>query len=279
VWGRDRGSDVCGTEEFSDVCPTISFFSSSQGREFKRMGHLLLVKPSGKNGYEVLLQRRGKHLREAYHWGIPGGGYDSPERYTLKNTSDVSVKWKIGRRAALREFIEECGGGYHPTLRRTRLTVGEIPELEIQSVTFDNVILPPGSLHILDCEELVTSFQVPYGTSGRHTSVFLYVMRDNTDSEFLNDWVPRAIPRYRCEVDESYQKPGCQYGYTWINLESILSNPTHPPVESSSMPMCEFVTNLFTLHADTIRESIFDADICLPSRKEKGGECCIGGKR
>jgi 8-oxo-dGTP pyrophosphatase MutT (NUDIX family) len=224
------------------------------------MGHLLLVKPSKNGGYEVLLQRRGKHLREAFHWGIPGGGYDSPERYTLKQTSDVSAKWKIGRRAALREFIEECGGGFHPTIRRSRVSVGEIPEMQIRAVTFENILLPPGSLNILDCEDLVTPFQVPYGTSGRLTSVFLYVMRESTDSEFFTDWIPRAIPRYRSEVDESYHKAGCQYGHTWVSLESILNHPTHP-VEGSSMPACEFISNLFTIHAEKIRESLLDAEI------------------
>jgi 8-oxo-dGTP pyrophosphatase MutT (NUDIX family) len=218
------------------------------------MGHLLLLRPaaSGEGGYEALLQRRGKHLREAYHWCIPGGGYDSV-RFVLKNTTDFEIKWKIGRRAALREFIEECGGGFHPTLPQSTHTVGAIPEEQISAVTFRKVLIPPGIVNIVDQEELVTSFSVPYGTAGKLTSVFCYLMREGgVDSEFLVDWVPRAIPHYRAEVDEWYDKAGCRYGYVWVSLDAILSDPTHP-VPSSSMPLCQFVTNLFTLFGDKIR--------------------------
>lgn len=217
------------------------------------MGHLLLLRPAiNGEGYEVLLQRRGRHLREAFHWGIPGGGYDSPERYALKQNISPSMKWKIGKRAALREFIEECGGGYHPILRREKATVGAIPELEIRSITFEKVLYPPGLGNMISDDSLVSCFAVPYGSCGKFTSVFLYVMRESTDSEFLKEWTPRAIPHYRCEIDESYCHSDCQYGYIWVNLHTLLNKPTKP-VESSSQPTCEFVCNIFTMFSDDIQ--------------------------
>lgn len=220
------------------------------------MGHLLLLKPSANgSGYEVLFQRRGRHLREAFHWGIPGGGFDSPERYALKQNLESSMKWKIGKRAALREFIEECGGGYHSVIERSHVTVGGIPELGINPVTFKNVLFPPGLTNIVSDDSLVRSFAVPYGNAGKFTSVFVYVLREETDSAFMNEWIPRAIPHYRCEIDESYSYSDCQYGYLWVNLETILANPLKP-VESSSKPMCEFVYNLFHLNSNQIQDFV-----------------------
>mmetsp|Transcript_21610 Transcript_21610/g.22370 ORF Transcript_21610/g.22370 Transcript_21610/m.22370 type:complete len:371 (+) Transcript_21610:117-1229(+) len=220
--------------------------------------------------YEVLLQRRGKHLREAFHWGIPGGGYDIHERNALRdlNFTREDLQWKISRRAALRETIEECGGGYYnPSPSHSSssdshshsdsnsnniITLHEIEELNIPKVRFSKIKIPPGLLNIIENESLTYGFKVPYGAKNKTAAIVMYILNDD---ESEAEWIPRAIPHFRSEVDEKYSKGNTQFGYVWVNLEDLLLNLSQP-VSFSSSPLCAFIFTLFTLYGDQIRSIV-----------------------
>lgn len=229
------------------------------------MGHLLIIrKNSLTNQYEVLLQRRGKNLREAFHWGVPGGGFDRSERtglFTLQNTRE-DLQLKIGRRAALRETIEECGGGYFNNSSTSTVSslcqfqtvkINGIKELDIPSVSFQKITIPSGILDIVENEHLTYPFRVKFGDRNKSTVIFMYILNEE---ESESEWHPRAIPHYRSEIDEKYTKGNCHYGYVWVNFEELLAH-LERPVPFSSSPLCRFILTLFLTYGDQIR-SILD---------------------
>jgi hypothetical protein len=183
------------------------------------MSQILLLKRGSDGRLLCLLHRRGKPIREAFHWGIPGGAFEGEERYVLSTQSnrDSAVSLKVCRRAALREGVEECAGGEHDLLApRDRVSIGAIPECSMEGVMFKNVVLPPGLLGLVDESDCCRHMLVPFGrTKTRFTHVFIYILHPEVDADYFSQWRPRAMKPYRNEVDEAYNKAGCIHGYTW----------------------------------------------------------------
>ena len=76
------------------------------------MPQLFLIRWNGATrSFEVLLQRRSGVIGDPYKWCFPGGSLSSEEK-RLDTTPGTSIELKnaIRQRAALREFVEECGG-------------------------------------------------------------------------------------------------------------------------------------------------------------------------
>lgn len=186
------------------------------------MSHIVLVKRCPTDGQlYVLCHRRGKHIREPFHWGIPGGGFDREERYTLHSLKDISdeLRYQVSRRAALRETIEECGGGDHSQCPARTVAICEIScngVACISEVLFHNVILPPGLLEIIKTPRNCRLIDVPYGScNAKTTAVVVYVMDPGVDAAFFGDWSPRAMKPFRAEIDETYSEADCIYGQKW----------------------------------------------------------------
>jgi len=150
--------------------------------------------------YDALLQRRSGFVRSDKNvWGLPGGGLNKQERGLLRQGNEQRVNCA----AALRETWEECGGGFpwHSctlTLHRRRVCGS----------------LPPG---------LCMDTLVPVSDH-----LFLYLLDEegadgtpqggkSSDTSWAQLWCPRAMPRYRGEIDESYGT----YGHAWVPLARL----------------------------------------------------------
>lgn len=187
------------------------------------MAQLLLVKRDPTDGrLYVLCHRRGKGIREPFHWGIPGGAFEREEKYYLAaNDCTSELMSGICRRAAIRETIEECGGGDHAVLQPEPSVA--LPAVQaggkicLKEAVYPNVLLPPALLNIArsntrSCREM----RVPYGSlKNKHTTVVVYVMHRVDDAAFFADWSPRAMKQFRGEIDEGYTTDGCVYGQKW----------------------------------------------------------------
>ncbi len=184
------------------------------------MAHIVICKRDMNNRLLVLLHRRSGLVREPFHWGIPGGAFENDERRVIKHKSVPNrIKFCIKRRAALRETVEEAGGGYlvnnnGEVSTPKQIFVDGIPEYGIPQLEFDDINLPPSVLKLADINSRTKVLQARYGTD-RETSVCICVLDPNIDNNYINYWIPRAIPHYRNEIDETYTKGNCIYGYKW----------------------------------------------------------------
>lgn len=188
------------------------------------MAHILLIKRSKADGkLYALCHRRGRPIREAYHWGIPGGAFDREERHLLQSSEvDREIKLQVCRRAAIREAIEESGGGEHELLPPQPIVgVGAVMDghthtIYLKEVEFRDVTIPPGLLNITDNTDNTRLMSARYGSAkDKKTNVFVYVLDPHLDAAYFSNWSPRALLPYRKEIDEDYVKANCKYGQLW----------------------------------------------------------------
>ena len=139
--------------------------------------------------YEILLQRRSGQLKNPYQWCLPGGSLDRQEGEILKNivrnddnNDEVqeSLRCTVARRVALRECIEETGGGEGCPVN-TNFSIRAIPEGSLNAVSFsyDKIVIPPIlSRDFLDKPNLSRELRTT-GKGGKFssTSYFVYVLQ------------------------------------------------------------------------------------------------------
>jgi 8-oxo-dGTP pyrophosphatase MutT (NUDIX family) len=230
---------------------------------------MLIMKRDPTSGrYQVLLHRRGRGLREEYHWGIPGGGLERYERGALGTDGDLNTA--IRRRAALRETIEETGRGKLTDLIGSDVSVGAIEGTPIRAMKFKNVLVPEGMKRMVSDSSVTVAVPSQF-------PVFLYVLDPSLDGPFISHWCPRAMEPCRGEIDEFYDKHGVVYGYKWVDIKHLFATPDRP-VHGSSMGMCDFVRKLFVEPQSVIaiRRRIAELDLeTLPP----SAESVLGGSK
>lgn len=224
------------------------------------MAHLLIVKKDrASEEYLALIHRRSNYIREPSHWGIPGGGFDDDEREVIINASNKNLKSLVARRAALRETIEECGGGLAYGVSGKNISIDGIIENRhrIKCKTFRNIVIPPGIVDIANNDDTTELISPSYsnGHSNKRTSVFIYLMQPKIDSLYFDAWIPRATPRYRHEIDEGYDSSVCTYGYLWVPINDLIASP-HRPIPGSHHPLCEFLKNMFQTQSQQLLQYI-----------------------
>lgn len=184
-----------------------------------------------------------------------GGSIDPIEKQALRSNISNELKQLIIRRTALRETIEECGGGYCTDLENSMKQVfvlKSVPSTYIGSIKYRNIVLPPNIFDIIDDPSLTRYLEVPFGNGGR-TNVFVYLIGSELDTTFVDKWIPRATPEYRAEICEDYNKGNCKYGYIWVDISTLMASP-QKPFHFSTNPLCEFVSNIFAnMQQDLIR--------------------------
>ena len=157
----------------------------------------------GMAGWRVLVQKRSRYVRSAPDvWGLPGGRLNEAEERLSREGADGDVEAR--RMAAVREAFEECGGG---TPRACR-------GLYLGGRAATPCSLPPGIADHADPGNTLTSIS---------RDIMLYVLANRGwDAALFGDdgrlqWKPRALRRYKGEIDEN--DPGSVCGYAWIPVE------------------------------------------------------------
>jgi len=189
------------------------------------------------NKFEILLQRRSFSVHEQYTWGLPGGRFESDERAACNNAKsagDLDLSCRIARRAALREVIEESADGSAPNAARHVIRLDAVPASNppLAAMHYAKVLLPHGLRHFFEVDP---SWSVQVGGSD-----FVYLLHPTKDMCYLTDWRPRAMPKYRVEIDEAHQSstlPTLHNGYIWVSFESFIQGATENgrPVRGSSV--------------------------------------------
>ena len=155
------------------------------------------------------------------------------------------------RLAAVREAFEECGGGSPCVCHGLQLGRGS---------TAHNTrpcSLPPGIADSIDRGSTLTNIS---------QDITLYVLERHGQDEALFDgngclqWKPRALRRYRGEIEEL--EPGSEHGYAWVPLEHVWS--TDPPVPKSTAPLMPWVRQRTWLRANVIMQKLAEASNCCP---------------
>lgn len=196
--------------------------------------------------FELLLQRRSRKVGVFPDtWTVPGGGFSKAERViAFSKQLPESIKWKARRCGALREFVEEAGGGFLFNESCTENASDVVfPEISapghdtVPATTFENITIPPS---VRDC---VTDEKLMHVLNATQ---FLVYLSPAIDAEWCTQWHPRALPVHRWEIKEDYvlatDTAACVYGYVWADLERVLKNP-EVPVEGSTAPLAGIVSS------------------------------------
>jgi hypothetical protein len=112
---------------------------------------------------------------------------------------------------------------------------------------------------LIDNPLISATFTVIISEINVPTTIVMYMLHPMEDVEFLGHWLPRALPKWKSEIDEAYQKGGCKHGYVWVEIEQLIRFPRHP-VEASSTPLCGFLIDFFAEHGDAVREHLVILD-------------------
>ena len=143
--------------------------------------------------YEILLQRRGERLKYGCQWCLPGGAADRAEGVLIKDLSNAqhqdeateALRRAVARRVALREVIEEAGGGEGCPVRRN-VTMPAIPEGQLDAVGFscEEIVIPPRLLREFLHDTSLSREIRDVGRSGKpsSTSYFVHVLQGKTKS-------------------------------------------------------------------------------------------------
>jgi len=214
--------------------------------------------------FEVLLQRRNRGLKQEFHWCSPGGRLDPAERATRDDrTLDVEARLRAVRRCALREIVEECGGGSCVASTPRTFILDELRHaatgLVDHAAQYVNAVLPPGLFAMVEdhwCVRLLTK-----GKALELCNTFVYLVSDANavDAGWAADWRPRARRPWRGEMDEGYAPPPgspveVTHAYAWVGLEHVVATQGLAGVmPGSSMPLVDwdrawFTTNLAELN-------------------------------
>ena len=162
-------------------------------------------------GVEILLQRRHPGMKSnPSAYCPPCGTIEQGEAAARDNTAwPVEARLEALWTAALRETIEEAGGGAGPSTF-SNVALKHYPPG--RPCSFDRVCLPRPLLE-------GAGSTVFLGDPGRNAQGrfrggwFLYVLGCGfEDKEWSRSWRPRALPRWRGELDEAYNHAGFDKG-------------------------------------------------------------------
>ena len=172
---------------------------------------------------EVLLQCRARHLQYNGKWGLPGGQMDWDEvSVHYDSEMDPLICEGILRRAAVRELLEEAGGGdcSDPTMTiyfeplRLKLSNGEVVRFRSEVWSCH---MPAGlAFFEVDAER---SRKMKVGRF--ETYVFLYVicpLRDGKEFAAGGSWLPKEWEG--CYEVETNSGKGV-HGYRWQRLSQV----------------------------------------------------------
>ena len=211
---------------------------------------VILEREQSESRITALIHRRSSYIRYPYNWGFPGGSIDTPEKLAITNFPQL--KDFVLRKVALREFIEETGGGYNSKSGPCRISIPGLAEANLVDTVYNDVFVPPGIIRIMNDESIVRCVQVP----NNNTMIYFYLLDPNIDRDFMNNfWKPRALHKFRGEIDETYPKSGCHFGYLRVDINRLLFHPKRP-VEESGMPLCPFLEKTFSSLSEKIAEII-----------------------
>jgi len=203
------------------------------------MTHLLIVRgwpPST----EILMQARSSSVIEGSVYGLPGDTMTAIESTASKDESlSDDVRWRIRRRAALREACKELG---HCPNHEYSLAEAVFPEIDLgkhgklcREVCYTCLPTRLREEFVNDVGRCVCFQSVDAYPSASSRCYFLYHL--DGDSIFFNShWKPRTVPEVRWKVDESIG----EFGYLWQPLNRVLS-----------LPLCSWVQSFF-LNYDVI---------------------------
>lgn len=189
------------------------------------------------------------YVNYPFHWCSPGGSFEIVELAVYRDQGlPTETRQDAARRAALREVIEEAGGGSfvgHDELPGFNIEPLVYQHRTARAEHYDNCVIPPGMLQLLQEPNLIRPLcgNKTVGSS----QMFVYLIDSfGLDREWGNHWIPRARVRWRDEIDENYNKlPNVHFGYTWVELEHVLAYPDKP-VAGSSMPLVPWDQKWFT---------------------------------
>lgn len=239
-------------------------------------------KRGGSGAYEILLQKRAfSRVDNAGLWNIPGGSFDKDEKVLFdRDTGAGGSGARMARRAVLRELIEEAGGGQCTGVRPVpheleeyRRTIKEI-DYVVAAHRFSQVVLPFGVLRMEEDPTVVRNLS---------RSNFVYLISP-CEGQFATDWSPRAMPGWRGEVDEGWnrwstglKRPG-NHGYVWQSLDVIASSLGEGgrPVATSSQRMVPYAADLF--RGPKLRCMLEELDAQYSKGVELGGAGSAGGR-
>jgi hypothetical protein len=186
--------------------------------------------------YQLLLQLRCEFLSEPDVWCIPGGRRIDAEKVVARGRrlSSSERAW-ADRRAALREMIEECGGGTCAGKNYSRpFTLAAVVHKgrEVASaLPYENVTLPPGLLRMLEdpSEVLATKSDKTF---------FVHLIDPVEETVWSTEsWIP--LPILDAQI----------IGYRWVDLEETIrivttnhrkSNHKGEVVPGSNIPLMHY---------------------------------------
>eukprot|EP00397_Hematodinium_sp_SG-2012_P060861 GEMP01079812.1.p1 GENE.GEMP01079812.1~~GEMP01079812.1.p1 ORF type:complete len:284 (+),score=65.46 GEMP01079812.1:192-1043(+) len=189
------------------------------------MTHLVILRGWPPN-VEVLMQARSSDVSHGDVYGLPGGSLDGVEKQISNNGALCDeLRWRIRRRAALREACKFLGNGPNH-----EFSLGECIFPHIDAGNGQE--LPHEIAYSCIPARLREDFVNDVGTSvcfagENHQYYFLYHL-DGDSVFFRSVWQPRASPEFRWKVDETQGT----FGYLWQPLERALSLPLCPWIQS-----------------------------------------------
>ena len=209
------------------------------------MAHLILLRINEANkDLEILLHLRSACVSAGGTWGTIGGGLDQDEKDLIKHTKSEDVAKMVRRRAALRETIEEGGGGKNLMIKEP-FTMPSYREgkWELKQHKFSRVCLPKRLFSLHTNESLVTELKDVY-----FNSHFYFFMTDKQEDGDISNWQPRAQRSFRYEINESVAK----YGYIWRPINYIFYSPAN--VVGDGRPLTPFLLSFFQSQAKEINQ-------------------------
>ena len=174
-------------------------------------------------GVEVLLQRRSKIVPHPQLYCPPCGAIEAGEKRVAYDTSAAPDERTLALwHAALRELIEEAGGGAPPRGEATTSFAARAYPPD-PPATYEDVALPP---ELLAPPSATTVFWLgdaaarePRAGRGQW---FAHVVADGA---WATDWQPRALPDWRDEIDETCRRKHHRWGYVWADLKRVFDAP------------------------------------------------------
>jgi 8-oxo-dGTP pyrophosphatase MutT (NUDIX family) len=214
---------------------------------------------------------RSAQVEHGQTWSIPGGGDDDPEKTAkesdprmrtpgssscdfvaflnpLSVSNNCLPPRPVGRIVAIRELMEEAGGGDAPFAgtQRSRVVLPSVHhpihghEL-LHERTLGSFYLPPG---------LTRVFRHPQYCPHFSKGIFVYLL-GQLDVEYGCDspWMPRAREKHRWEIDE--HAAGTHYGYAWVDCRRLFDSDY--PVAVSDRPFCPWIGHALRHRQDELR--------------------------
>lgn len=212
--------------------------SSTHGCMGRFSAHLVLLRKTtgadDKVQLEVLVQRRSKKVIQGQTFGLVGGGLSRNEvRWSNDASLPEACCMAVRLRGAVREAAEEAGGGRGPELVSVCLPQVQSPVSDetLEEEKIAGARLPASLVALLDKSEHPPVIQVKMGAYAHH--FFFHML----DEDVARDWIPRARPGHRWEIDEAALHT--HFGYVWVPLSEW------GPSMSNGWQLCSWAKQLF----------------------------------